>query len=330
MIEVKNLCKKYGSNYAIKDVSFKIESGQIVGFLGPNGAGKTTTLNILTGYVAQSSGDVFINGIDIKEDPISAKKYIGYLPDTPPLYQDLTVLEYLNFVYELKGFPKKNKKIEVNRVMEKVKITDMQKRLTKNLSKGYRQRVGLAQAMLGNPEILILDEPTIGLDPKQIIEMRQLIKGLSKTHTILFSSHILSEVSAICDKVMIINNGKLIDTTTTDSLKGSLTGTDHITIRVKGSYDAVKTAFKDVSKIKSIKNVGSLENGTIDVEILSADKDDIREIVYNTVKKNNISLLSLKSKAYSLEEIFLNITNQGDGKSIGTDVIEMEDKNSNE
>ncbi len=191
---------------------------------------------------------------------------------------------------------------------EKVKITHMQKRLTKNLSKGYKQRVGLAVAMLGNPEILILDEPTIGLDPKQIIEMRQIIKGLSKTHTILFSSHILSEVSAICDTIMVINDGILIDTKTTDSLKASLKGTDHVTIRIKSDYNVVEKAFKDINEIRYIKNIGSLEDDTIDVELKARDDQDIREIVFKTLVENNITLLSLKSKAYSLEEIFLNIT----------------------
>ncbi len=308
MIEVKNLCKKYGNKYAINDVNFTIDSGQIVGFLGPNGAGKTTTLSILTGYLAASSGTVLINGIDILEDPINAKKLIGYLPDQPPLYPDLTVMEQLNFAYDLKKLPKASKKQTIEEIMKKVQITNMQKRLTKNLSKGYKQRVGLAIAMLGNPEILVLDEPTVGLDPKQVIEMRQIIKGLSKTHTILFSSHILSEVSAICDTVMIINNGELIDTQTTDSLKASLKGTDHITIRVKNNFEDVKKAFESLELIKTIKNVGSLEDDTIDVELQAKDNQDIRELVSKTLFKNDITVLSIKPKSYSLEEIFLNIT----------------------
>ncbi len=312
MIEVKNLCKKYGNKYAIKDVNFTIENGQIVGFLGPNGAGKTTTLSILTGYLASSSGSVHINGIDILEDPISAKKFIGYLPDQPPLYPDLTVIEQLNFSYDLKKLPKENKKETIEAIMKKVQITSMQKRLTKNLSKGYKQRVGLAVAMLGNPEILILDEPTVGLDPKQVIEMRQIIKGLSKTHTIVFSSHILSEVSAICDTVMIINDGVLIDTQTTNSLKASLKGTDHITIRVKNSFEDVKKAFEGLEQIKTIKNIGSLEDDTIDVELKSNENKDIRELVSKTLFKNNLTVLSIKSKSYSLEEIFLNITNNNE------------------
>lgn len=314
MIEVKNLCKKYGNKYAIENVNFTIMGGQIVGFLGPNGAGKTTTLNILTGYLASTSGEVLINGVNIVENPSLAKKSIGYLPDTPPLYPELTVYEQLKFSYDLKKLPKAKRETSINSIMEKVKVTNMKNRLTKNLSKGYKQRVGLAIAMIGNPEILILDEPTIGLDPKQIIEMRQIIKGLSKTHTILFSSHILSEVSALCDTVMVINDGHLINTQTTDNLKASLKGTDHITIRVKDNFDNVKKVFKDVQSIKSIKSVGSLEDDTIDIEFLSKDNQDIREIVSKTLSKNNITLLSLKSKSYSLEEIFLNITNKANTK----------------
>ncbi len=319
MIEVKNLCKKYGNKYAVHDVNFTINDGQIVGFLGPNGAGKTTTLSILTGYLASTSGTVLINGIDIVEDPIAAKKCIGYLPDTPPLYPELTVFEQLKFSYDLKGLPKKDRAKEIEAIMAKVKITNMRDRLTKNLSKGYKQRVGLAVAMIGNPEILVLDEPTIGLDPKQVIEMRQIIKGLSKTHTILFSSHILSEVSAICDTVMIISDGVLIDTQTTENLSASLKGTDHITIRVKDNFDKVKSAFNGVDTVKSIKNVGSLEDNTIDIEIESKNNADIREVVYTTLSKNNIIVLSLKAKSYSLEEIFLNVTNKSNLKPINTE-----------
>lgn len=325
MIEVKNLSKKYGSNYAIKDVNFTIEDKQIVGFLGPNGAGKTTTLNILTGYIAKTEGTVLINGVDIQENPIEAKKFIGYLPDTPPLYPELTVFEYLKFVYDLKGLNKSNKVTEINKIMDRVKVTNMKNRLTKNLSKGYKQRVGLAGAMIGDPEILILDEPTIGLDPKQIMEMREIIKDLSKTHTVFLSSHILSEVSAICDKVMIINEGRLIDTSTTDALKGSLTGTDYITVRVKSTFDMVNNAFKGAQNIKSVKNLGQIEDNTIDVEILAKDQEDIRETVFNRLSKNNITVLSLKAKSYSLEEIFLNLTSSSNNHK-----LETEGKNSND
>ncbi len=324
MIEVRKLCKKYGNKFAVKDVNFKIDSGQIVGFLGPNGAGKTTTLNILTGYLASTSGDVLINGFDILEDPINAKKSIGYLPDTPPLYPELTVYEQLKFAYDLKKLPKNNKKDELEKIMEKVKVSHMRNRLTKNLSKGYKQRVGLCIAMLGNPEILILDEPTIGLDPKQVLEMRQIIKGLSKTHTILFSSHILSEVSAICDTVMVINNGELVDTKTMEDFKTSLKGTNHITIRVKDTYDNVKNALKGI-EVKSIKNIGSFENNTLDIEVLAKDSEDIREKVFKALSKNNVNVLTLKAKDYSLEEIFLKLTNNAK-----INEIETEDNNSND
>lgn len=209
MIEVKNLTKNYGNNTAVDDISFSVEGGEILGFLGPNGAGKSTTMNILTGYISSTEGSASVGGIDILADPIAAKRNIGYLPEQPPVYLDMTVNEYLNFVYELKG-SKIPKKSHLNEICELVKITDMRKRLIRNLSKGYRQRVGLAQALIGNPPILILDEPTVGLDPKQIIEIRSLVKKLGKNHTVILSSHILPEVQAVCDKVVIINDGKIV------------------------------------------------------------------------------------------------------------------------
>lgn len=218
MIEVKNLVKRYGDHVAVEDLSFKIEKGKIYGFLGPNGAGKSTTMNIITGYIASTEGEVSINGYDILEDAEKAKKCIGYLPEMPPLYFDMTVLEYLEFAADLKKIPRKQKCGMIEEVMEMVKITDMQNRLIKNLSKGYRQRVGLAQAILGYPEVIILDEPTVGLDPKQIIEIRNLIKELKKKHTVILSSHILSEVSAICDYILIISHGKLVASDTPENL----------------------------------------------------------------------------------------------------------------
>ena len=217
MIEVKNLCKSYGSNRAVDNISFTAEKGEIIGFLGPNGAGKTTTMNILTGYISSTSGSARINGADILEDPIAVKKNIGYLPEQPPVYLDMTVDEYLKFVYELKRV-KIPKISHLNEVCELVKITDIRKRLIRNLSKGYRQRVGLAQALVGNPPVLILDEPTVGLDPKQIIEMRVLIKKLGKNHTVILSSHILPEAQKVCDKIIIINNGKIAASGTLESL----------------------------------------------------------------------------------------------------------------
>ena len=218
MIEVKNLVKRYGDHLAVDDLSFTIEEGKIYGFLGPNGAGKSTTMNMITGYIASTSGDIFIDGHNILEEPEQAKKCIGYLPEQPPVYGDMTVEEYLKFVSELKKIPKERRMSDISEVMELVKITDMSHRLIKNLSKGYRQRVGLAQAILGYPEVIILDEPTVGLDPKQIIEIRDLIKSLKEKHTVILSSHILSEVSAVCDYILIISHGKLVASDTPDNL----------------------------------------------------------------------------------------------------------------
>ena len=230
MIEVNNLVKRYGDHTAVDHLSFKIEKGKIYGFLGPNGAGKSTTMNMITGYIASTEGTVTIDGHDILEEPEQAKKCIGYLPEMPPLYFDMTVLEYMNFVADLKKIPKNEKKSMVEEVMEMVKISDMRNRLIKNLSKGYRQRVGLAQAILGYPEVIILDEPTVGLDPKQIIEIRDLIKSLKKKHTVILSSHILSEVSAVCDYVLIISHGKLVASDTPDNLGKLAQGSNNLSL----------------------------------------------------------------------------------------------------
>lgn len=233
MIEVKNLVKKYGDHTAVDHLSFHVEKGQIYGFLGPNGAGKSTTMNIMTGYIASTSGEVLIDGHNILEEPEAAKKCIGYLPEQPPLYFDMTVAEYLKFAAELKKIPKNERETQIEQVMELTGITAMANRLIKNLSKGYKQRVGLAQAILGYPEIIILDEPTVGLDPKQIIEIRELIKKLSEEHTIILSSHILSEVSAVCDYIMIINHGKLVASDTTENLMNHSLGSNTLELTVK-------------------------------------------------------------------------------------------------
>ena len=252
MIEVNNLVKHYGDHTAVDHLSFKIEKGKIYGFLGPNGAGKSTTMNMITGYIASTEGTVTIDGHDILDEPEQAKKCIGYLPEMPPLYFDMTVLEYMNFVADLKKIPKDKKKSMVAEVMEMVKITDMKNRLIKNLSKGYRQRVGLAQAILGYPEVIILDEPTVGLDPKQIIEIRDLIKSLKEKHTVILSSHILSEVSAVCDYVLIISHGKLVASDTPENLGKLAEGSNTLNLIVKGEKDKICTA---LGQIEGVKNV---------------------------------------------------------------------------
>ena len=240
MIEVKNLVKRYGDHTAVDHLSFQIEKGKIYGFLGPNGAGKSTTMNIITGYIASTEGTVSIDGHDILEEPEKARKCIGYLPEQPPLYFDMTVLEYMRFAADLKKIPKNKKNEMIEEVMDRVKITDMKNRLIKNLSKGYRQRVGLAQAILGYPDVIILDEPTVGLDPKQIIEIRDLIKDLRQKHTVILSSHILSEVSAVCDYVLIISHGKLVASDTPENLSKLAAGSNNLSLVVKGDKEKIR------------------------------------------------------------------------------------------
>lgn len=240
MIEISHLTKKYGNQYAVKDLTFNMEEGKIYGFLGPNGAGKSTTMNLLTGYLAATAGEVKICGYDILKQPEEAKSRIGYLPELPPLYPDMTVLEYLRFVAELKKVPKKEREGQIMEVMEAVKVTEVKSRLIKNLSKGYRQRVGLAQAMLGRPAVLILDEPTVGLDPKQMIEMRELIRGLKEKHTVILSSHILSEVSAVCDQILIINKGQLVVNGTPEELQRRMAGNGELQVTLRGSKEELE------------------------------------------------------------------------------------------
>jgi ABC-2 type transport system ATP-binding protein len=307
LIEVKNLIKRYGSVAAVNDISFTVSDGEILGFLGPNGAGKTTTMNILTGYISATSGDCVINGANILSEPEKAKKGIGYLPENPPLYNDMTVYEYLNFVAEIKKVKKAERKKMINFLMKTVMITEMKDRLTKNLSKGYRQRVGLAQAMMGNPDVLVLDEPTIGLDPKQINEMREVIKSLSKKHTVILSSHILSEVSAMCDRVMIISKGKIVASDTTESLSQTLSGGNRLQIRVKADKNNVLEVLGGISGITASAAV-TREAGTVDITVTSGDDMDIREAVFNAMSKNNLPLLMMKPLDVSLEDIFLQVT----------------------
>lgn len=307
MIEVKNLVKNYGKYEAVKDISFKVDTGEVVGFLGPNGAGKSTTMNIITGYISASSGEVSIDGFDILKNPKEAKKRIGYLPEIPPLYMDMTVTEYLNFAADLKGVKKAEIKPMLDDIMEKIKITHVSHKVIKNLSKGYRQRVGLAQALVGYPEVLILDEPTVGLDPKQIIEIRDVIKELSKSHTIILSSHILSEVSAVCNRVIIINKGRLVASGTPDRLSESLSQ-DRFKIKVKGDSEAIINAFKSDTSFSTVEETPSNEEGTTDLIIEGTEGIDTREAIFDNAVKNGFKLLMLKSEKLSLEEVFLQVT----------------------
>lgn len=313
MIEVTNLTKKYGQNTAVDNISFTVKEGEIVGFLGPNGAGKSTTMNMITGYISSTDGTVKINGYDILEQPEEAKRRIGYLPELPPLYMDMEVEEYLNFVADLNHLKKSEKAKVIENVMETTKITHMRKRLIKNLSKGYKQRVGLSQALIGNPDVLILDEPTVGLDPKQIIEMREVIKGLGKKHTIILSSHILSEVSAVCDRVIIISHGKIVASDTPESLSKRLTQSNTISLRVKGPKESVIQTLKSIENVTSVKYKSSVEEGTNDIIVEAKEDTDIREGIFNAMAKNNYPIFSMNSMDLSLEEIFLQVTKDDRG-----------------
>ncbi|MDR1862806.1 MAG: ABC transporter ATP-binding protein, partial [Treponema sp.] len=300
MIEVTNLVRRYGPHVAVDHANFKIEKGEIVGFLGPNGAGKSTTMNILTGYLSSTQGTVLVDGMDILEHPTEIKKKIGYLPENPPLYMDMTVREYLSFAGEIKKIPKKEKKERMDRIMETVGITDVSGRLIKNLSKGYKQRVGLAQAMIGDPEALILDEPTAGLDPKQILEIRDLIIELGKDHTIILSSHILPEVSAVCKRVLIINQGVIVADDTPENLAKRLLGGSHILLRLDGSREAVSKALERVPAVRRVQFRESQEPDTQEAVAEAAEETDIRRDIFRSLSAAKIPILMMRSLDMSL------------------------------
>lgn len=307
MIEVVNLSKHYGDKKAVDNVSFKAEDGEILGFLGPNGAGKSTTMNILTGYISSTSGKALIDGIDILENPVKAKQKIGYLPEIPPLYVDMTVKEYLYFIYDLKKC-KLPKISHLKDICGLVKIDHVYNRLIKNLSKGYRQRVGLAQALVGNPKVLILDEPTVGLDPKQIIEIRTLIKKLGKNHTVILSSHILSEVQAVCDKIIVINEGKIVANDTEENLSHRLTGDHKLMCKIEGNKDNVMRALQSIEGVDRVYCDAEHKNNVSDFRIEAKEGKDIRKALFKKVAENGWYLLELKSSELSLEDIFLKLT----------------------
>ena len=307
MIEVKNLVKKYGNHTAVDHLNFTIEEGHVYGFLGPNGAGKSTTMNIMTGYLGATEGEVLINGHDILKEPEEAKRQIGYLPELPPLYMEMTVREYLEFVAELKGIAKKKRGESINEVEKMVKIWEVENRLIKNLSKGYRQRVGLAQAVLGFPEIIILDEPSVGLDPKQIIEIRELIRQLAKKHTVILSSHILAEVREVCDYILIISKGKLVASDTPENLERNLGDSDLIEIETKADPDEVRRILETVDGIRSI-STKHLENGIAWAQIQEKKNTDVREKVFQAFVQNHQPLLKLNPLQVSLEDVFMELT----------------------
>ena len=307
MIEVKNLVKKYGNHTAVDHLNFTIEEGHVYGFLGPNGAGKSTTMNIMTGYLGATEGEVLINGHDILKEPEEAKKQIGYLPELPPLYMEMTVREYLEFVAELKGIAKNKREESINEVEKMVKIWEVENRLIRNLSKGYRQRVGLAQAVLGFPKIIILDEPSVGLDPKQIIEIRELIRQLAKKHTVILSSHILAEVREVCDYILIISKGKLVASDTPENLERNLGDSDLIEIETKAGPDEVRRILETVDGIRSI-STKHLENGITWAQIQEKKNTDVREKVFQAFAQNHQPLLKLNPLQVSLEDVFMELT----------------------
>ena len=308
MIEVRNLVKKYGNHVAVNHLNFTVEKGKIYGFLGPNGAGKSTTMNMITGYIASTEGEVLIDGHNILEEPEVAKKKIGYLPEIPPLYQDMTVQEYLNFATELKVIPKEKRKANIEEVMSTTKVIEVKNRLIKNLSKGYKQRVGLAQALLGYPEIIILDEPTVGLDPKQIIEIRDLIKGLGQKHTVILSSHILSEVSAVCDHVLIIDKGKLVASDTPENLGKLMSGANSLELTVKGQESEIRKALDMVENIEDVIYHDSLIQNACDFTIKLSGNQDMRENIFFALAEVKCPILKMQSSNMSLEEVFLKLT----------------------
>ncbi|MBA4688408.1 MAG: ABC transporter ATP-binding protein [Candidatus Galacturonibacter soehngenii] len=308
MIEVKNLVKRYGDNIAVDHLNFTVEKGQIYGFLGPNGAGKSTTMNIITGYIAASDGEVIINGHNIFEEPELAKKSIGYLPEIPPLYVDMTPYEYLKFAAELKKIEKKERKQMIDEVMKLTKITDVSNRLIKNLSKGYKQRVGLAQAILGYPEVIILDEPTVGLDPKQIIEIRDLIKSLSKKHTVILSSHILSEVSAVCDHVMILSKGKLVASDKPEELSKLMVGSNTLELTIKEEEAKVREILNEMTEIIEFSIHSSVEEDAVDITLKTKQQIDIREKIFYEMAKEKCPILAMKVSNMTLEDVFLELT----------------------
>lgn len=323
MIEVRGLTKRYGNHTAVSDLSFTIDKGVVYGFLGPNGAGKSTTMNMITGCLGTTEGTVLVDGHNIVDEPMKAKKLIGYLPELPPLYTDMTPAEYLRFVAKTKGISMKERAEEIQQVMEKTRITDVQDRLIRNLSKGYRQRVGIAQALLGNPEVIILDEPTVGLDPAQIIEIRELIRELGQEHTIVLSSHILSEVQAVCDRIMIISKGKLVASDTPENLTRLLAGTSVVKMEIRGDAEKVAAILQGVGQIADQKLTE--EDDVCRVEITPEGDADLRETLFNAFAGAGVPILEMTTVKASLEDVFMELTQSGDTPEITPEQNEEEE-----
>ena len=310
MIEINNLVKNYGTKFAVDDISFKVGKGEIVGFLGPNGAGKSTTMNILTGYLSSTSGEAKVGGIDILENPNEAKKLIGFLPEQPPLYFDMTVNEYLNFVYEIKGC-KLNRERHLAEIRQVTKIEDVKNRLIKNLSKGYKQRVGIAQALVGNPPVIIFDEPTVGLDPKQIIEIRNLIRNLGQSHTVILSTHILSEVQSVCDRIIIINEGKIIADERTENITRVVEENRRYSLKICGPQREIQSILQDIPGVISVELTGERELDSY-TYIVEAEKGvDVRKPVFYALSEKNYPMIGMEPLGMNLEEVFIKIMDMG-------------------
>ncbi len=314
VIKVENLVKRYGTNYALNDISFEIGEGEIVGLLGPNGAGKSTTMNILTGYLSSSSGAAYINGVDILENPIEAKRHIGFLPEQPPVYPEMTVIEYLNFVYELKNCSFEREP-HIAEILSVAKLTDVKNRLIRNLSKGYKQRVGIAQALIGDPKIVIFDEPTVGLDPKQILEVRNLIRTLGKNHTVILSTHILAEVQAVCERVIIINKGEIIADERTADITKTIEGGYRYEAKICAEAKNVLPALRAISSIKSIEATGAKDADALVYLIESVPGVDMRRSVFSVCAENRWPLIGLTPVGTDLESVFINLVDRSDGMS---------------
>lgn len=311
MIEVKNITKKYGNFTAVDNINFKIEEGEIIGLLGPNGAGKSTTMNMITGYIEPTEGEIIVNGYDISKKPKKAKAQIGYMPEGVPLYSDLTVKEFVTYMAELKKVDRKTRKEKVEKIIEQTGLKDVEKKLTRNLSRGYKQRVSMAGALVGEPKILILDEPTVGLDPKQITEIRALIKELGKTHTVILSSHILSEVSQICNKVIIINKGKIVAIDTPENLEKKVESNNTTYVTVEDTENKMETIKEKIPEIKDIKLIKENEDGTKQYVLESEKNVDLRKIVFNEFAKENITIFEMKKADTTLEDAFMKLIEGG-------------------
>ena len=315
MIKVENLVKRYGTNYALDDVSFEIGEGEIVGLLGPNGAGKSTTMNILTGYLSATAGAAYVNGINILENPIEAKRYIGFLPEQPPIYPDMTVIEYLNFVYELKGCTL-DREAHLEEVLSVVRLGDVRRRLIKNLSKGYKQRVGIAQALINDPKVIIFDEPTVGLDPKQILEVRNLLRALAKKHTVILSTHILAEVQAVCERVVIINKGKIIADEKTSELTRTIEDGYQYQFKICGPEKEVASALSRINGVKDATSTGERDMDAYSFIVESERGIDVRKAVFNLCSKMGWAIVGIAPVGTDLETIFIRLVERSEGHAL--------------